>query len=389
MEYVDYQKLAEQYASFLVAVGGVSITVLAVVLSLRPDSAETPKPTEGDARSYLVTALVVAALSCFVGAQMMAETAAFTNYTSPKKPTEDTSKVKPANDASTVEPIKDAVPTKSTTDKPPYVPEPTKKADRLFLLASSNIFVAIILVFFALILLPLSSGKVHRDSMKPVALLFILMVVGATYWAVLAGNFRMSAAGGWFVTVVSVLIGAAWCYLFHRLTKVSKWPYVKLKRLVRVIFKPIKKILLCLRAAFSLTERLPEGSGTDEVADNVADEAAQVKVPKVSTKPEKTFGLANFKPIEKRWQLWLAFAPSALLTIITLARFAWIYKDGTHETLLDATKSEGWIFSAYIAVSYASLIVASIRTMFGKESIPEYTPEQRECLIKAVIYLPE
>jgi hypothetical protein len=37
MDYVDYQKLAEQYASFLVAVGGISITVLAIVLTLRPE----------------------------------------------------------------------------------------------------------------------------------------------------------------------------------------------------------------------------------------------------------------------------------------------------------------------------------------------------------------
>lgn len=68
MEHVDYQKLSEQYASFLVAVGGVSITVLTLVLSLSPNPKDPP-PAEGDSRSFLVVALILAALSCFIGAQ--------------------------------------------------------------------------------------------------------------------------------------------------------------------------------------------------------------------------------------------------------------------------------------------------------------------------------
>ena len=331
MDLVDYQKLAEQYASFLVAIGGVSITVLAVVLSLRPDSAEAPKPTEGDSRSYLVTALVVAALSCFIGAQMMAETAAFTNYSEAKA-----------------------------------FSYPDKKADRLFLLASANIFAAIILVFFALILLPLASGKVHRDSIKPIAWLFILMVIGAAYWAILAGNFRMPKAGGESITYGSLLIGLGWGVLFYRLTRRSKWlpGVIQAEEWGRI---KIEKIL---------KKELP-------VAKRVA------RVAKVCAKPKKRLGGVSFEPIEKRWQLRLAFAPSALLTVISLAWFAWIYKDGTIETLKYATISEGWFFSSSIAVSYASLIVASMQTMFGKESKPEYTPEQKQCWIKSALHFPD
>ena len=75
MEAVDYLKLSEQYATFLVAVGGVSITVLALVLSWGSDPVEPP--AEIGSRSFLVAALIVATIACFIGAHMMAETAAF------------------------------------------------------------------------------------------------------------------------------------------------------------------------------------------------------------------------------------------------------------------------------------------------------------------------
>jgi hypothetical protein len=245
MQNVDYQKLSEQYASFLVAVGGVSITVLTLVLSLGSNSGEPYLPTEGDSRSFLVVALVVAALSCFVGAQMMAETAAFTQKNK-------------------------------------------ENADRLFLLASGNIFVAIVLVFFALMLLPLSSGKVHLESIKPISIgLFFPIVAGALYWAILAGKYRMRVSGRERAIWRSIITGLIWGIILYLL------------------------------------------------------------------------------PISERWFLWLTFAPSALLTIISLAWFAWIFKDGHSISLKKARIQEIWFFSLSITISYASLVAAAIKTMSG------------------------
>jgi predicted permease len=78
---MNYGKLAEQYGSFLVAIGGVSITVLTLVLAmwhLKPDSS-TSRENEADAnnRSTLIKALMIATFCSFVGAHLMAETAAF------------------------------------------------------------------------------------------------------------------------------------------------------------------------------------------------------------------------------------------------------------------------------------------------------------------------
>lgn len=151
---VDYQKLSEQYAGFLVAVGGVSITVLALVLSFdsKPDAASGVS-----LRSFLVVALVVATVTCFIGAHMMAETAAFIAF------------------------------------------HKNESGARLFLLASANIFIAIILVLFALMLLPKSSGKVDAAGLAKISFwLFLLITFGAAYWMVLAAYHRVPVAGsGW------------------------------------------------------------------------------------------------------------------------------------------------------------------------------------------------
>lgn len=68
---IDYQKLSELYASFLAALGGVSITVLTLVLTLYP------RPVAGNLSRFWVAALFVATVSCFTGAHLMAETVAF------------------------------------------------------------------------------------------------------------------------------------------------------------------------------------------------------------------------------------------------------------------------------------------------------------------------
>jgi len=189
MKEVDYQKLSEQYASFLVAVGGVSITVLTLVLSLGQSS--RPDLTE-----YLVATLLVATVSCFIGAQMMAETSASIIYHK-KMESEGTS-------------IKD----------PPL-------GERLFLLASTNIFISVLLVAFASMLLPAASGKVNPTNIKPVAvLIFALVLAGALCWLILAYKYRMPPPGGMRVIWPALVLGAGWCVFLIFL------PYVWLLRSV-------------------------------------------------------------------------------------------------------------------------------------------------------------
>jgi NADH:ubiquinone oxidoreductase subunit 6 (subunit J) len=195
MQKVDYLKLSDRYASFLVAVGGVSITVLALVLTLGSD---TKVPTEVNSRSFLVAALVVATVTCFVGAHMMAETAAFIS-----------------NSKQMVE--RERVNNFWGLDSPPSATEEIVSDNRLFLLASTNIFIATILVLFALMLLPASSGRVHAESLAPISVgVFLVIVVVALYWMILAGYYRMAAPGNgyaiWLPILVGILCGSLLCF---------------------------------------------------------------------------------------------------------------------------------------------------------------------------------
>ncbi|HWT01727.1 MAG TPA: hypothetical protein VN256_15885 [Pyrinomonadaceae bacterium] len=176
----DYMKLSELYTNFLVAVGGVSITVLALVLSFGPQQAESNSASSNPAsesrdqelRAFLVAALVVATVSCFIGAQMMAETAAFISY---------------------------------------------RKwwGERLFLLASANIFIAIALVLFALVLLLTTSGKVAADIINPLAAsVFFMVLGGAIGWVIAASISRMPAPGGWPPGVLPVVIPVVFSLLW-------------------------------------------------------------------------------------------------------------------------------------------------------------------------------
>ena len=173
MKEVDYQKLSEQYASFLVAVGGVSITVLALVLSL----GDSPRQ---DWTEYLVAALLVATVSCFIGAQMMAETSASIIYYRGME----------------------------------RVPKPisdTPTGERLFLLASTNIFISVLLVAFASMLLPSMSGKVTPNNFKLVTIsIFGLVLIGALIWLILAARYRIPVTDGRYIVVFVIRTGVWW-----------------------------------------------------------------------------------------------------------------------------------------------------------------------------------
>jgi hypothetical protein len=164
MKKVDYAKLSGQYASFLVAVGGVSITVLTLVLGFRPSqdtsATNTLTPDGNDARMFLVAALIAATVSCFIGAHMMAETAAFL----------------------------------TRGEKLPPIQKPIPLGRRLFVLATINIFIAIALVLFSIVLLPTATGEVKLAAgLKAISLVFPAVVLGALVWMALATIDRMEA----------------------------------------------------------------------------------------------------------------------------------------------------------------------------------------------------
>jgi len=147
---VDYLRLSEQYANFLIAIGGVSITVLALVLSSKT------KPTN----VFLVASLVVATISCFTGAHMMAETAAF------------------------------------------IASHPNKViglGQRLFLLASINIFIAVVLVIFALMLLPMVLMEKNKAAeIKLISISVFAFVIIAVLNSVILSVYRMPAPCKWY-----------------------------------------------------------------------------------------------------------------------------------------------------------------------------------------------
>lgn len=138
---VDYLRLSQQYGSFLLAIGGISITVLALLLSFAHPS------------SLLVAALLVAPISCFTGALMMAETAGFISRH----------------------------------------PKTSPSGERLFLLASINIYIAVVLLVFALTLLPRESDKVKDPILIRLipGSVFVGVIIAVLCWMVLSAIYRM------------------------------------------------------------------------------------------------------------------------------------------------------------------------------------------------------
>ena len=203
---VDYLKLSDQYASFLVAVGGVSITALALVLSFGSESIR--RVPRVFLVAALVAALVVATASCFIGAHMMAETAAFITYAKDKakdaKDAKDKAKEK-AKEKAERELDDNAL----QSDSPST--EEIVSGQRLFVLASTNIFVAVMLVLFALMLLPAASGIVDAASITPISVsVFGFVGIGAIIWMILAAINRTPPPNGWYITAATIIVDALW-----------------------------------------------------------------------------------------------------------------------------------------------------------------------------------
>lgn len=136
MVLIDNIELAKSYGGFMVALGGVSITVLTLVLTLKKEISN-PRLF-----LFLTAALIVATIVCFVGAQGMAETSAI-----------------PATVA--------------------------RGARRLYMVASVNVFIAAALFTFSLMLLPRVYDDDMPDGLKGIGFwAFFGLQVGAFAWMV-------------------------------------------------------------------------------------------------------------------------------------------------------------------------------------------------------------
>lgn len=136
MVLIDNIELAKSYGGFMAALGGVSITVLTLVLTLKKEISN-PRLF-----LFLTASLTVATLVCFIGAQGMAETSSI-----------------PA-------------------DQP-------AGARRLYMVASVNIYTAAGLFTFALMLLPRVYDEDMPDGLKGIGFWsFVGIEVGAFAWMV-------------------------------------------------------------------------------------------------------------------------------------------------------------------------------------------------------------
>lgn len=203
---VDYLKLSEQYASFLVAAGGVSITVLTLVLTLGTETGEK------ELRTFLAAALIVATISSFTGAHMLSETASFISYSK-----------------GTQTPL---------------------SGERLFVLASINIYISVILILFALMLLPAASGRVHADMIRPLSIsVFLFALIGVLCWMVFSITIRFPRLFGWraivLVLAVSCLDGL-WGYLLYAFKRCKD-------HFLHLSFIPILILILISLVSFTLT----------------------------------------------------------------------------------------------------------------------------------------
>jgi hypothetical protein len=240
----DYQQLSELYAGFLVAVGSVSITVLTLILILpssqktenskeEPGDKKTKKKTANSkekpddkkikrvgrrrmrrmkhmrtSRTFVVTALLVATVSCFIGAHMMAETSAFIIYSNER--------LKEPREKAFLE-----------TGRKPLDADPEqvfKKGERLFLLASSNIFIAAILVLFALMLIPSASARRSILRVREISFkIFLFVTLSIMYWMVRVVLYRMYTPCSVPVLIFAVFLLVTSFFFYFGIRKNNFW----------------------------------------------------------------------------------------------------------------------------------------------------------------------
>jgi hypothetical protein len=168
---VNYITLATSYAGFLTALGGVSITVLTLVLALERE------PSDPEDHSLLVASLVLATISCFVGTHLMAETAAFTRV-------------------------------------PPAPPDPAMAA-RLFLVASVNIYLAVDSFLFSLMLLPAAYDKKNAAYIRRLTTFaFVTLQLGAFVWVGRSVILRSTGPTGLYLFGLVAGLSLVVCFIF-------------------------------------------------------------------------------------------------------------------------------------------------------------------------------
>lgn len=198
-----YQNLAGQYADFLSALGGISITILTLVLTLGRKGVEPKK------YPALVVSLVLATFTSFAGAHLMVQAAA--------------------------------------TNPPPTLIQEAEKlltGERLFVISSVDIYIATMLISFSLTLLPAAYSEKESDQEN---LAVIQLSTKGVFWAVLISvylwtffffipkldvPYRYRIIIG--ATILSILLGAVYAWFGSRL----KFPRLtsNLKLLEKIIF---------------------------------------------------------------------------------------------------------------------------------------------------------
>jgi heme/copper-type cytochrome/quinol oxidase subunit 4 len=216
----DYGKLSEQYGSFLVAVGGVSITVLTLVLSIwhlrslpakgEPTLVIEDRSNRVNNRPALITSLIIATFCCFVGAHLMAETSAF------------------------------------------LFKLPKGLGARPFLFASVNIFTGVTVVMFSLMLL---ATEYRRDNQRNPGirmmslLVFVAVVASVLWWMVVSIRTRMPAPDQRFALfsplgLIVVLLGLPYLLLLRGIRRgIQRWKIKKSEKWIEyksIKFKSIK-----------------------------------------------------------------------------------------------------------------------------------------------------
>lgn len=129
----DFEALANGYATFLFALGGVGITILTLVLALKHGN------DGATLWANLIASLLVFTLSCFVGGHLMTETAALQEFSN-------------------------------------SIPE-AEIIQRFFVISEANVFTAASLFLFTLIVLPLTY---ETEITKPIRGLLGLIWFGFT-----------------------------------------------------------------------------------------------------------------------------------------------------------------------------------------------------------------
>lgn len=193
---IDYGKLSEQYASFLSALASVSITVLAIVLSLPGLQPRRRARGEVNYRPHLIVALIVATVTSFVGAQLMAETASY-------------------------------VSSFITGQAVAGTPEPsTPLGQRLFLLASINIYVAGMVIIFALMLLTAEYKRANEDAhgVRRISMcIFGAVVFCILWWMFFSVAIRMPSRNVALAVFGPIVVVGLLGWAFRRLWRESLW----------------------------------------------------------------------------------------------------------------------------------------------------------------------